>query len=122
MSASDLMLGQAKWKKKAMAAGGDRDDPMQTNPFYASAGVHAAVGALVTLIVCNADVVVDKDPNISMFNRKFPDPDDFRDMLYRLIDESKLLNGDGANEAVMEVGRIVYNNERELALLINMSM
>lgn len=108
-----------------MAAGGDRDDPLQTNPFYASAGVHAAIGALVTLpsvIVCNADVVVDKDPNISMFNRKFPDPDDFRDMLYRLIDESKLLNGDGANEAVMEVGRIVYNSERELALLININM
>ena len=105
-----------------MAACGDRDDPMQTHPFYASAGVHAAVGALVTLIVCNAD----KDPTISKFNRKFPDPDDFRDLLYRHIDESKelhkLLNGDDANEAFMEVGRIVYNSERELALLINMSM
>lgn len=78
------MHAQAKRKKKEVAAGDDTDDPVQTNRFSASNGVLASVGALLTVIVCNAAA----DPAISMF----PEPDDFRDKLWDHIDDDPKLN------------------------------
>ena len=113
MSASHLVLAQAERKKNAIAAGESRDDPMQNNPFFASAGVQAAVTALVTLVVCNAN----ETPTISML----PNPENFRGRIYRHIDETtelrKLLNRDGANEAPIEEWRTAYVSDEELALL-----
>ena len=113
------MHAQAKRKKKEVAAGDDTDDPVQTNRFSASNGVLASVGALMTVIVCNAAA----DPAISMF----PEPDDFRDKLWDHIDDDPKLNtllvaDDAENqEAFREVGHITYDRgARELALLVNM--
>ena len=93
---------QAKRKHKVTqleAGDDDSDDPLESNPFSANRGVEAAIGVVVSLIVNNAD----KDVSIPMF----PEPNDFRDMLYEHIDKSamlnRLLNGDGADEAFMEV-------------------
>ena len=84
----------------------EREDPLLNNRFVACDGVEPAVGALLTLIVCNSE----RDPKYPMF----PTSDEACDLLYKYIDRSEelhhLLDGDPneVQEEYFEVGQSVY--------------
>lgn len=109
----------AQGKRKDTSDDEDSDGAMKTNRFSKSPGVEKAVGALVSLIVYNAD----RNPSLSML----PSPDDFRDLLWYHIDDdpklSQLMAEDGYKAAFEEVRHIIYNGGRiELTSLMNMCL